>query len=988
MRALRSAIAAAAGLGLLCLWALPQGASAQTQENAQAQESGVPVPPRNVASPSLVTIGRAARRAEGDHDFRQVIRISVPEGVGRFFIKVFDPDIGGLHDELLAGFGSSTRFSLFGDGASVRIFRDRGRVAQEQVSGEPIASVVYGEDAEADGKWVSLFEVDAAQGSAANGMREFLLLADGIAGADGNVYDVQASTSAERTLTVPGARLYSYMPTVQLPNDPERLAEMRFAVPGGVKQVRVENYDAAGGTLEYAGRFESRPVASSEKSKWAVSVVDLPADDPGSVASVTARAGEEQPNDMTLLIQRGDAGEAKAGEELEGTLIPIVLPVRVFAVAPRPQVQARITSPACRSARLDASLSSSEGDSGTRHRWLLRGVKGYLDGAVVETALPAFGAQFGTLEVYNGTGMVGSGRKTAFGFLVKEPPVARLSGPSLVAEGASGTIVRFDATGSTASRLPSGNRLREIEWRMGDGAVVVQREGETGFGLIEHRYASPGEYLVEVVVRDDPANPCNEAIATQQLRINANPVAQAGSDREAVTGIAIELDGSASSDADGAVSLHAWDFGDGHSARGPKVRHAWHAPGDYSVRLRVRDDDAIAPGSGETRFTVSVRDAPNAPPVANVRYEASTVVGRPVRFDASGSADPDGRILSWKWEFGDGATSDEPAVEHTWWQPGTYVVRPTLGDDRAAAGGVTTQEYAVQVGPEPNQPPQVDLAAELAAHAFETLRFDATNARDPDGQITRFAWDFGDGATSDKPAVDHLYSEPGTYLGKLVITDNGKPEPLSLTKEFTVTVTHADNLAPVADAGPPVEALVGETVMFDASASRDGDGTALTYAWDFGDGRTSDGVRVGHVYQFPGTYEAVLTVTDSNRRVRLSSKAFRTVTVSWPANAAPVAVIDAGGGNDADIEIEKHEIVRFDGSASSDADGNILKFDWDFGDGGTSPDESPRHAFHDAGVFEVRLVATDDSAEPKNGAATIRVTVRERSADAGGEVKQ
>ena len=46
------------------------------------------------------------------------------------------------------------------------------------------------------------------------------------------------------------------------------------------------------------------------------------------------------------------------------------------------------------------------------------------------------------------------------------------------------------------------------------------------------------------------------------------------------------------------------------------------------------------------------------------------------------------------------------------------------------------------------------------------------------------------------------------------------------------------------------------------------------------------------------------------------------------------------------------EIVRFDGTASSDADGNILDYRWEFGDGGTSSDARPLHAFHDAGTYQ------------------------------------
>ena len=78
----------------------------------------------DTADPRLVTFGPLALVNEGDHDFRQVIRISVPEGAGRLHVRLFDPDTGGGFDEPKGGFDTETRFSLYGEGVAARIFRD------------------------------------------------------------------------------------------------------------------------------------------------------------------------------------------------------------------------------------------------------------------------------------------------------------------------------------------------------------------------------------------------------------------------------------------------------------------------------------------------------------------------------------------------------------------------------------------------------------------------------------------------------------------------------------------------------------------------------------------------------------------------------------------------------------------------------------------------------------------------------------------------
>src|SRR3954452_21717057 len=68
--------------------------------------------------PALVTFGSGALVREGDHDFRQVIRFTLPATAGALKVRLFDPDAGGAFDEAIGGFDTTTRFSLYGDGAT------------------------------------------------------------------------------------------------------------------------------------------------------------------------------------------------------------------------------------------------------------------------------------------------------------------------------------------------------------------------------------------------------------------------------------------------------------------------------------------------------------------------------------------------------------------------------------------------------------------------------------------------------------------------------------------------------------------------------------------------------------------------------------------------------------------------------------------------------------------------------------------------------
>ncbi len=70
------------------------------------------------------------------------------------------------------------------------------------------------------------------------------------------------------------------------------------------------------------------------------------------------------------------------------------------------------------------------------------------------------------------------------------------------------------------------------------------------------------------------------------------------------------------------------------------------------------------------------------------------------------------------------------------------------------------------------------------------------------------------------------------------------------------------NQPPVAHLDGPVSGDEGQTLVFDASASSDPDGTIVGYAWTLGDGTSASGVQVAHVFANDGVYQVVVTVTD------------------------------------------------------------------------------------------------------------------------------
>ncbi len=243
-----------------------------------------------------------------------------------------------------------------------------------------------------------------------------------------------------------------------------------------------------------------------------------------------------------------------------------------------------------------------------------------------------------------------------FDVFVKRPPTA-VTGPDLVA--APGEPVAFDGTRSQAGERPIGRWL----WDFYDGSGG---EGQS----VSHVFAKPGRYIVTLRVEDDSSPPCNFATAQQVVQVNARPVAVAGEDQRLSVGQTTTLDGRRSYDVDGRITDYQWDLGDGTTAAGPTVDHAYAAPGTYTATLTVAD----AAGVANSRSSDSVQIVVNAPPVAEAGPDRHVAIGEVITFDAGASHDPDGSLIAYAWDFGDGARGDGKVVQYAYHRSGVYRV--------------------------------------------------------------------------------------------------------------------------------------------------------------------------------------------------------------------------------------------------------------------------------------------------------------------------
>ena len=229
--------------------------------------------------------------------------------------------------------------------------------------------------------------------------------------------------------------------------------------------------------------------------------------------------------------------------------------------------------------------------------------------------------------------------------------------------------------------------------------------------------------------------------------------------------------------------------------------------GLWSLNITA-SDSAVPANSGLTTRAIQLQDRP---PIAVVTGSATTALTSvPLSFNSTGTYDPDGTIVAYSWNYGDGSTASGSTASHSFTTSGTYTVTLTVTDN---SGSTASASLAVVIQ---DRPPIVRLSSSTSSTITgSTISFDGGTSTDPDGSITTYRWDFGDGTSGTGVTIGHAYASPGNYTVRLTITDNGgltgstsssvlvKAAPLANNSTFYFAI-----LAPI------IAAVLGFTLLY------------------------------------------------------------------------------------------------------------------------------------------------------------------------------
>ncbi len=202
------------------------------------------------------------------------------------------------------------------------------------------------------------------------------------------------------------------------------------------------------------------------------------------------------------------------------------------------------------------------------------------------------------------------------------------------------------------------------------------------------------------------------------------------------------------------------------------------------------------------------------------------------------------------------------------------------------------------------------------------------------------------------------------YVARVYLVAGG-----TRTLDFVLAPAAPANQPPVAQfAFTPASPAPGASVLFNAASSYDPDGSIANYQWDFNGDGVFDRTGVSTTWTFPaaGTYNVLLRVTDNLGATGQTTRPVAVVAVNQPPTARFAYTPSSPRPGD---------WVRFDAGASSDPDGTIANYQWDFQNDGVfdAVGQIVFQQYPTAGTYTVRLRVTDNLGA--TGTTTQPVTV-------------
>lgn len=229
----------------------------------------VPSPIENIDY--LVTFGKDASKSSGDDDGKQAFYFAIPATFDNsIYIRVFDPGTGGKLDEIFGIADTKTTFTFYGgnDVYSSGVGKNAAS-SSESPAGDKLLSKSFGSEIEYDSAWYSFGPINPKEGEYVAAFRSYVfkVIAEGITGNDGNLYQYYISSSAQTNSDIEGSNSFTYEFTIRLNDNKSSIAHLYPYIDSEVISVTQHNFDFDNKvtiSLFSAGKFSESSLCSGD----------------------------------------------------------------------------------------------------------------------------------------------------------------------------------------------------------------------------------------------------------------------------------------------------------------------------------------------------------------------------------------------------------------------------------------------------------------------------------------------------------------------------------------------------------------------------------------------------------------------------------------------------------------------------------------------------------------------------------------------------
>ena len=456
----------------------------------------------------------------------------------------------------------------------------------------------------------------------------------------------------------------------------------------------------------------------------------------------------------------------------------------------------------------------------------------------------------------------------------------------------------------------STNNPTKWRWDLGNGTISFLKNPSA-------TYFTPGSYTIKLTVSN--STDTATIVKTEYVNVFAQPDVQFTSSlTSGCFPLPIQFTDQSIAN-NGNINLWQWDFGDGLSSALQNPLHIYKTIGNYTVTLRVRNSNGCLNILSKTKY-IQI----NSGASADFSNDYPDNCSLPVAINFNNLSTGSG-VLSYKWFFGDGTTSNQTTPSHLYTSLGTYSIKLIVTNSSGCTDTIIKQAAIniVKIKASFTNPDTV-CTQKLFVFTNNSVPIPLSNK-----------WDFGDSTFSTLINPEKIYTTPGNYQVKL-IANFGNCADTSFKNIIVAAKTTSQFIS-----DGEISCVPPFKVNFTNQSLN-----SFTYQWNFGDSTTSVLKNPTHTYTRNGIFTVQLVSTNSNG---CTDTLIKTNFINIQKPSITITSLPDSGC-----------VPLFKQLSSSAISANPIKnYLWNFGDGNTSTQSNPTHIYDSNGVYTLTLIVTN-----------------------------